>query len=175
MPRSSAPDGLSYRQRLFVAYFLGKANGNATEAARLAGYAHPHVQGTRTLANVSVRVAIDARVAEAAMSADEVLARLSEHASGDIADHLKVNEHGDISLDFKSAKKADKLRLIKKIRPTRYGTAVEFYDSQAALDKLAKYHGLYSDDGTAATASESAELIREKMAQARAKRRPVAE
>lgn len=50
---------LTRRQALFVAAYLGQANGNATEAARIAGYRHPHVQGTQNLAVPSIRAAVE--------------------------------------------------------------------------------------------------------------------
>ena len=36
---------LSYRQEKFIEYYLGEASGNATQAARLAGYKHPGNRG----------------------------------------------------------------------------------------------------------------------------------
>lgn len=56
--------GLSPKQQVFVSAYIGEANRNATEAARIAGYAHAHVQGPRLLAKVSVQAAIDAHLAE---------------------------------------------------------------------------------------------------------------
>ena len=44
---------------MFVAAYLGEANRNATEAARIAGYAHPVQQGPRLLGNVGIKTAID--------------------------------------------------------------------------------------------------------------------
>jgi phage terminase small subunit len=49
---------LTNKQFEFVAAYLGKANKNATEAARIAGYAHPLVQGPRLLGNVRIESAI---------------------------------------------------------------------------------------------------------------------
>jgi len=51
---------LTERQRRFVEAYVGKAEGNATEAARLAGYSHETTQGPRLLENVGVREAIEA-------------------------------------------------------------------------------------------------------------------
>ena len=36
---------LSYRQRLFVEYYLGESKGCAVDAARRAGYGTPHPEG----------------------------------------------------------------------------------------------------------------------------------
>ena len=135
---------LTYRQRMFVSYFLGTANGNATEAARMAGYATAHVDGSRLLANAIIRVAIDAKLLSAAMSADEVLGRLSDMASADMGPFIKQAADG-IVFDLAQIKAARLTHLIKSITPNKFGTKIEFYDAQAALEKLAKYHGLLID------------------------------
>jgi phage terminase small subunit len=60
---------LSYRQRLFVEYYLGESKGCAVDAARRVGYGTPHPEGVRLLKNPTIRAAIDARVVTAAMAA----------------------------------------------------------------------------------------------------------
>lgn len=146
---------LTYKQRLFVAAYLGKANGNGAEAARMAGYTHGNVAAARLLAKASIRAAVDAKLSQAAMSADEVLARLSEHASSDMRDYLQINDDGTLSIDLSKAKRAKRTRVIKKVKVTKktfttdQGESVEvkseleLYDAQAALEKLAKFHRLY--------------------------------
>lgn len=52
---------LSERQRRFVEAYMGEAGGVATRAAEIAGYAHPHVQGARLLANDRIAAAIAER------------------------------------------------------------------------------------------------------------------
>jgi hypothetical protein len=136
---------LNFRQRMFVEKYLGECNGNATEAARLAGYASPNVQSARLLDNVSIKAAIDARVSEAAMTANEVLARLSDQASADISDFVDVRFPGEFTIDLVKAKEMGKLHLIKKIVPTKYGISIELHDSQAALAQLGRYHKLFVD------------------------------
>jgi len=75
------PDGrLTSKQEQFIAAYLGNAHGNAAGAARSAGYKQPHVQGSRLLANVSIRAQIDAELKARALSEYEVLAELSELA-----------------------------------------------------------------------------------------------
>ncbi len=49
---------LTEKRRRFVDYFMGQAAGNATEAARLAGYKQPHSQGSRLLGDVEVQQAL---------------------------------------------------------------------------------------------------------------------
>lgn len=53
-------NGLTIKQEAFVAAYIGEAKGNATEAARIVGYAEPNTQGPRLLVNVGVA----ARIAE---------------------------------------------------------------------------------------------------------------
>ncbi len=128
---------------MFVCYFLGEARGNATEAARRAGFAQPHSQGPRLLTNVGVRAAIEARLDEAAISATEILIRLSDQATADLSDFLTIGKKGAVTVDLARARKAGKLHLIKKLWHTRYGIAIELHDAQAALVHLGKYHGLF--------------------------------
>jgi hypothetical protein len=135
-------DRLTFRQRLFVSYYLGESNGNATDAARRAGYADPNSQGPRLSVNVSIRAAIDAKLEGPALAADEVLARLSEVASVDMDDFVRITARGG-TLDLKRARERGKTHLIKSLRPTKYGLAIELHDSQAALEKLGRYHGLF--------------------------------
>lgn len=137
---------LTYKQRLFVSYYLGESGGNATDAARRAGYRECEVTGHRLLRKAKVRAAIDACLEGAALTADEVLARLSEMASGSLGSFVEIRPDGTWSLDLAKAKRLRKLGLIKKLKAKPDGTTeIELHDPQAALDKLAKYHGLYKE------------------------------
>lgn len=55
----SALGNLPYKRRLFVEAYAGEAKGNATEAARIAGYKQPQAQGSRLLKNVEVSRALE--------------------------------------------------------------------------------------------------------------------
>jgi Terminase small subunit len=141
-----ALEDLNQRQRRFVEAYLGPANGNAAEAARIVGLSTPASAGPRMCRIVQVRAAIAARTAEAAMAANEVLARLSDHAAADIDDFLTIGRDkgpDGYRIDLEKAKKRGKLHLIKKLVPTKYGLGIELCDSQAALMKLGQYHGLF--------------------------------
>ncbi len=142
---NAKPQSLNYRQRLFVAAFLGEANGSAREAARIAGYAHPHVAGARVLANVGVQAHVAAKVASVTLSADEVLARLGDFASIDVGEFIKTDANGQPAIDLDAMKRAGKTHLIKGIRYTKFGTVIELHDAHAALEKLGKYHRLFVD------------------------------
>lgn len=135
---------LTDQQQRFVDEYLVCWNG--AEAARRAGYSvdTARFQASRLLTNVNIRAAIDARLAEAAMSAGEVLARVTEIARGSMADFLAVNGRG-VRLDLKQAAAADKLHLVKKYSKTKQSESIELYDAQSALELLGKYHKLWTD------------------------------
>lgn len=66
--------GLTEKQRKFVEAYMGRANGNATEAARLAGYSGNQRTlisiGCENLTKPDIRKAIDARVDNCPLVAD---------------------------------------------------------------------------------------------------------
>lgn len=149
-------EGLTTKQRVFVERYL--ANGfNATEAARHAGYKHPRQAGSETLSKPDIAAVIQARIAQAAMGADEVLARLADHARGSLSDffteHTREIEQGHataivrwLELDLLAAKQAGKLHLVKSYhRTAEGGVRVELYDAQAALQVIGKYHRLWTE------------------------------
>lgn len=144
---------LSAKQQLFVDTYL--ATFNATQSALTAGYSDKtaYAQGARLLKNAEILEAIQARLDETAMSANEVLMRIAEHARGDIDDYLDDNG----GFDLAKARRAAKTRLIKKFKTKTtvrtFGetevetTEIEFelYDAQAALALLGKHHKLFVD------------------------------
>lgn len=79
---------LTAKRRMFVENFF-LCGFNQTEAARRTGYKHPEVMGCRLMKVQAVRDAIEARIAETQMSANEVLYRISEIARGDIGVFFK--------------------------------------------------------------------------------------
>lgn len=149
---------LTIKQRLFVLAYLGEADGNATAAARIAGYGQPQSVGPRLLANQRVQSLISRHCDQAAMSANEVLARLSEFASADIGEYIEEQPDGTVKMLLAKAKKAGRTRVIKKIKVTKktftssrgdveeeMTTELELHSPLVALDKLAQHHGLYRE------------------------------
>lgn len=149
---------LTYKQRLFVNAYLGEADGNASQAARIAGYGQPHMAGPRLIAIDYIQSLISRRVDIAAMTANEVLARISEFGSADIGDYLEEQPDGSLRVLLAEAKKAGRTRVIKKIKITRKTstssrgdveeevvTELELHSPLVALDKLAQHHGLYRE------------------------------
>lgn len=136
-------NGLTARQRIFVACYIGACRYNATEAARRAGYRWPQIAGPRLTTDRRVRALLDAHHDRLVMKSTEVLARLSAIASGDLADFLAFDDDGGIRLDLAKAMRADKLGLVKKLKGDAQSFEIELHDSVRALLMLAKYHGLF--------------------------------
>ncbi len=115
---------LTLKQQLFVESYLGAAKGNATEAARMAGYKQPQMQGPRLMQKDEIASRVRARVEQAAMSADEVLKELSEIGRAEWKHFLQVmtNRNGE-TIDAKIVLK----------------------DKVTALELLGKYHKLFTD------------------------------
>lgn len=137
---------LTSKQRLFVESFL--ETWNATTAAKRAGYAHPNKQGWQTLNRPLVAEAIAERIKEAAMGADEILARLTQQARASVGEFLSVtiDEDGKQHFDIDWSKVIEKGYLVKKAGMTSYGPQIELYDAQAALVHLGRHLGLFTDN-----------------------------
>ncbi len=139
---------LTLKQKLFVEAYLGEAHGNATEAARIAGYEGNsktlEAVGRQNLANTRIAALVAERVADAALTADEVLGLLKDHATSTMADFVDV-DGPTWRLNLTKAEDAGKMHLIKSISSTKYGPRIELYDAQAAAVHLGRYHHLFTD------------------------------
>ena len=140
----ATPKRLTAKQQSFINQYI--QCWNATEAARLAGYSDrtAYSIGQENLNKPEIFAEIERRMQENAMSADETLSRLSDQARTDMSDFLEVR-HNWVNVDLEKAKDLGLLRHIKKVKPTKYGTEIELYSSQAALQTLAKAHGMLHD------------------------------
>lgn len=137
---------LTHKQRLFVDHYL--QCWNATEAALLAGYSEKSARqtGSENLSKPYIAEAIKQRLVDNAMSAEEVLSRMSDIARGDIGDFLHPES---LSIDIR----AGNTKLIKKVKYVVYTTdddqteTVEFelYSALDALKQLAKVHSLVNN------------------------------
>lgn len=139
---------LTPKQQAFVDEYL--QCWNASEAARKAGYAEKsaRVAGHRLLTNANISAEIALRVADRAMSADEVLIRLAEQARASVEDFTDVKDGipNGLYLNFEKAKAAGKLGLIKKLKYNLQGyPEIELYDAQAALVHIGKHLGMFTD------------------------------
>jgi len=143
---------LSLKERLFVDYYLGKAKGNATQAAAMAGYNNPTREGSRLVRKDHILRVIESKVSRICMSQEEVLARVSDLAATDMTDFLRFSSlNGPASLDLIKAKRKQKLGGIRKLKASRIDRGeddpldvveVELHSPIEALKLLMKYHKL---------------------------------
>src|SRR5271157_689865 len=125
---------LSYQQRLFVEYYLGESEGSAADAARRAGYRWPEKLGPRLVQISGIEATIDARVATAAIAANEVLARIADVATSDLLNFIEVDNNGGWKVDLKLVKRLGLGHLIKRLRKNKDGTS-EQHGRQGLLDR----------------------------------------
>lgn len=141
---------LTKKQQAFVNAYI--VNGfNATQAAIMAGYSQhtASVIGYENLTKPQIQAEINAYFDNYAMSAREVLARLTQIARGDITDVL--DERGN--LDLQAAQDNNATGLIKRVKNKTvtgedrdyFETEIDVYDKLEALKTLAKYHKLLTD------------------------------
>jgi hypothetical protein len=150
-------EGLTFKQRAFVKAFVGPAAGNATKAAAMAGYSDSNrnvlaVTGWETLRKPNVQRAISRAVAEREGGPEWTRAGVVEIARSSASDYLvfDTDEKGNRipRADLIAAMEAGALGTIKKIKfdPETGGIVqIEGYDRLAALNLLAKMHGIAPD------------------------------
>lgn len=112
---------LTLKQRLFVDAYLGVAAGNATEAARIAGYkGHDFTLaqvGAENLRKPNIAYYVEKKITESAMSADEVLKELAAIAKTDWKEFLEIrmdNEGNAMGAKIKLSDKIKALELLGK-------------------------------------------------------------
>ena len=134
---------LTTKQRKFVDYYVDC--GNAAEAARKAGYKSgpkellkkPHVK--EQIEKKLLRV-----TQETDISAERVLEELGRIAFANLGDYLEWNGttvKPKSSRDLTPEQRAS----IEEVFLTRNGVRLKLYDKLAALEKLGKHLGLFSD------------------------------
>lgn len=136
---------LTNKQQLFIEHYLTCLN--AAEAARRAGYSakSAYAIGSENLTKPEIATAIEARLKEVAMSADEVLRRLADQARATLEDFISEGEEGP-DVDLEKARAAGKMHLLKKFKVDKDGAiSIELHDPQAALVHLGRYHALFVD------------------------------
>lgn len=135
---------LTDKERAFVLAYVECLSG--AKAARAAHYSERTIYtiASENLRKPHIRAAIDALMAERAMPAGEILARLSDHARGSLEDFLSVRGRG-ITLDLKKAAERGVLHLVKRYTKTKQGVTIELHDPQNALQLLGRHHRLFID------------------------------
>lgn len=148
-PEESPEEPLSDREQAFVAAYF--RNGfNAASAWRET----QHQAATTTVASSAgwrmrhrprVAAEIERRLEASKLQASEVVALLEEQARGNLGRYVEADGEG-YRFNFEALREDGAERLVKKVKFGQGGTvSFEFYDAQAALDKLARVHGLYQD------------------------------
>jgi nucleotide-binding universal stress UspA family protein len=152
---------LTAKQEKFVENYLSNG-GNATDAARLAGYSGTDntlaVVGSDNLRKTKIEARVTQRMIDAKIHTDEVIGTLASQMRGDIADVLPDNEI------IKRARERGVSHLIKKLTVKRYypkngdtveTTTVEMYSSQEAARTLCAVFGGNRENAPAPVSSAS--------------------
>lgn len=116
---------LSARQELFIAAYIGEAKGNASEAARIAGYKNPGQYGHYLLKNHQISARVKEHVSKYVASADDILAELADVAMADWRDFIEV-----IARDKSGKPVKVRMDLSNKVK---------------ALELLGKHHQLFTE------------------------------
>ena len=149
--------GLTSKQQLFLNEYL--VDMNATQAAIRAGYSErsARVISCKLLTKTDILAAIQQKIAEKAMKADEVLEKLTDIARGDMGNFMDISSVS-YQLDLHKAKELGLTKLIRKVKQRtvthveKDGTEeetnhieIELLDQLRALELLGKYHKLFVD------------------------------
>ena len=135
--------GLTWKQFLFCEFYI--QTSNATLAAKMAGYKGNNdnsfaVTGSRLLRNAKIREHLSKRYTEAAMGADEVLARLAKMARASVSDF--VDEHGVV--DWAKVNKEG--YVVKSVTHTKgKSSKIELEGKMRALELIGKAHAMFTE------------------------------
>lgn len=152
---------LTKKQERFVEFYLQCWNGS--EAARQAGYKNrPDAAAAQLMGVNGIKQAIKERAEQLRMTTDEIIKKLEDQARCDVSEFFEPVENSVEIIDdedegeegnantyqaFKISEKKfkEKGHLIKKVKLNREGflESFEMYDSQVAIDKLARIKGMY--------------------------------
>lgn len=114
-------DGLTLRQRQFVEAIVGPAGGNATKAARMAGYRDDNekalgVTAHRMLGNARIQEAIGFAYAKLKCTPEWCMNALYELTGASMSSFITVDEKGRSTIDWIKANEAGALGQIKEYR-----------------------------------------------------------
>lgn len=138
--------------RLFIDE-LFKQNQNGTKAYQTVygcSYDTARANAPTLLANTSISEEIERRLKESAMSADEALMRLAEHARADIGEYADIDSNAELADHPLS-------RIVKKFKKNVWydkkgnrheSIELELYDAQSAIRDILKIHGKFDGPGS---------------------------
>jgi phage terminase small subunit len=134
------------KQQRFIDAYLGEANFNATQAARLAGYS----KNGRSLANIGyenvrkpdIAHEIKIRLQAEAMGKDELLKILGNKARGESVIGKYLTPEG---VNIEAMLNDGHGNLIKSMKPGKYGMMIEFVDSLKSQELIGRHLALFVD------------------------------
>jgi len=140
---------ITNQQRVFVEFYL--QTWQAGNSAKRAGYKNPSVAATRLLQREVITDLIDQRMNDESIVTNEVLARLTQMARANIGDFFIFEDS-----DPKTGKALSKVSinwdavracgfLIKRLTWSGDFPGIELYDSQYALQLIAKARGMLTE------------------------------
>lgn len=151
------PNELTLKQRRFIEEYIGGARGNATEAARRAGYSDPEQSGWQNKNKIELWTEIEKRLSERTLSAIEVTERLTQHANGTMSHFVRSSQNGEVYVDLTTDDAEQHFHLLKKVKVKKRsgGKAegrweeteidLEIHDPQAALVQVGRFRGVFVD------------------------------
>lgn len=145
-------DRLTPKQERFCQEYLIDLNG--TQAAIRAGYSadSADVEGSRLLVNAKVAARIEELTAERSkrteITQDQVLQELAKIAFYRGSRVLRVNEDGEVDVDYRgaSAEDLDQILEVKRSVTKEGGSySIKRFDKLAGLEKVGKHLGMFKD------------------------------
>lgn len=133
---------LTNKQKMFIVEYT--IDFNATQAAIRAGYSKKTAQaiGTENLSKPVIKQAIEDKIDELIMSADEFAIRLSQQAKFDLSQYSNYQNE----VDVQKIKEAGLGHMISGFEFDRDGRKiVKFYNGQKALELIGKVHAKFTD------------------------------
>lgn len=141
------------RQRRFIEEYCIDFNG--TRAALKAGYSEKTARSLacQLLTNVNIKGAINTRLDEMSMTAEEATKRLTDWGRGTPKPFLYDLGDGEFSIDLATNEAQKNLHLIKKLKQTRrrweendepieeIRTEIELHDAKDAVIQIARIRG----------------------------------
>jgi phage terminase small subunit len=112
LPATTTPrKPLSARQQLFVDAFRGEAKGNASEAARIAGYRDTTTYPYRLLKMPEIRARLEEHLEENGITADRIMNEVADIAFADWRDFVTIRfgkdgKQVDVKMDLSSKVKS---------------------------------------------------------------------
>lgn len=152
-------EGLTPREEAFVEFLIGKAGGDASKAAEMAGYAAEnrnalYATASRTLSRAKVREAIARRLARANLSADWIRQMTAALAASNMGSFLTLDEKGSPTIDWRKAEANGAFVQIRKYKEKGLQAgkvvsiierSIETHNPAPYLQLLARMQGLVSD------------------------------